>query len=272
MIWGWSGNSSAAAQRELLVEGTLTLSDLERRYDGINRPTYAARLERSLKCPMKPILLLMLSWPLLGVVGWCAQPAADVAIWNRLLEQASTAAANSSYQNSGCLPHATSANYFPFVCTNGGIKLQPLPALDPGVSEIKFGEFFQKPIGPRGLELTEKLKALDGRRVRLLGYMVQEERAIAGRLLLAPFPVQLHSHDNTLADDLPPSTVHVVVPQAASAPLSFTPKLLLLTGTLSLGSHPEADGRTSLVRLILDPVKSLPSLTQATTQAKLQNP
>ncbi|MBL9171576.1 MAG: hypothetical protein JNN07_27845 [Verrucomicrobiales bacterium] len=221
---------------------------------------------------MKPILFTVLLSPFLSLIGWCAQPTADSAIWSRLLEQASTAAANSSYQNPGCLPHAASTGYFPLVCTNGGTKLLPLPALDPGVAEIKFGEFFQKPIGPRGLQLTEKLKALDGRRVRLLGYMVQEERAIAGRLLLAPFPVQLHSHDNALADDLPPSTVHVVVPQAASAPLSFTPKLLLLTGTLSLGSRPEADGRTSLVRLILDPVKNQPSLTQATAQVKLQNP
>src|SRR5689334_5693118 len=41
-------------------------------------------------------------------------------------------------------------------------KLPPLPA---GVTELKFGEFFVRPVGPRGLELTDKLLGLDGQRV-----------------------------------------------------------------------------------------------------------
>ena len=133
-----------------------------------------------------------------------------------------------------------------------GTKPQPLPPLEPGTTELKFGEFFASPIGPRGLELTKKLRGLQGKRVRLLGYMVREEQAAIGRLLLTPFPIQLHSHYCALADDLPPSTVHVVVPQAGNRSLPHTPKLLLLTGTLSLGAQVETDGRTSLVRLIVD--------------------
>jgi hypothetical protein len=36
-------------------------------------------------------------------------------------------------------------------------------------------------------------------------------------------------------------------------PVPYTPGLMLLTGTLSVGNRPEPDGRISLVRLELDP-------------------
>ena len=40
-------------------------------------------------------------------------------------------------------------------------KLPPLPA---DVTEIKFGDFFVRPVGTRGLEVTDQLRQLDGRR------------------------------------------------------------------------------------------------------------
>ena len=128
--------------------------------------------------------------------------------------------------------------------------LPPLPA---GVTELKFSEFFVSPIGERGLTLTEKLRGLDGQRVRLLGYMVRQEEATPGKFLFAPLPVQVCEQDSEFADDLPPSTVHVFVPACRDQPVPYTPTLLLLTGTLSVGNREEADGRISLVRLALDP-------------------
>ena len=125
----------------------------------------------------------------------------------------------------------------------------PLPA---GVTELKFSDFFVLPVGTRGLQLTDKLLHLDGQRVRILGCMVREEAGSPGRFLLAPFPVQLHEHDSKFADDLPPSTVHVFVPASGGQPVPYTPKLLLLTGLVSVGSREEADGRISVVRLTLD--------------------
>ncbi len=98
------------------------------------------------------------------------------------------------------------------------------------------------------------MRDLDGQRVRMLGYMVQQEDAPLGRLLFCPLPgLQVHEHDNGLADDLPASTVYVSVPTARTARVPFVPGLMLLTGTLNLGNKAEPDGRVSVVRLALDP-------------------
>lgn len=129
-------------------------------------------------------------------------------------------------------------------------KLPPLPA---GVTELKFNDFFVKPVGPRGLELTEKLRSLDGQRVRILGHMAHRDVQPAGTFLLTPFPVAIHDHDNSLAEDMPASVVQVEVPHLKDQAIPFAPGLMLLTGTLSLGNRAEPDGRVSLVRLELDP-------------------
>jgi len=130
--------------------------------------------------------------------------------------------------------------------------LPPLPA---GVTELKFSEFFVNPVGPRGLELTGKLRGLEGRRVRILGYMAHRETQPPGVFLLTPFPVQVHDHDNGLAEDFPASVVQVSVPTLRAQPVPYAPGLMLLTGILRLGNQPEPDGRVSLVRLELDPLR-----------------
>jgi len=87
--------------------------------------------------------------------------------------------------------------------------------------------------------------------------MARQEAGPPGAFLLTPFPVEIHDHDNGLADDLPASTVHVFVPHLGGRSVPFTPQLLLLTGLLSLGNREEADGRISVVRLTVDrPVTS----------------
>jgi hypothetical protein len=63
----------------------------------------------------------------------------------------------------------------------------------------------------------------------------------------------VHEHDNGLADDLPPSTVRVLVPTCREQAVPFAPGLMLLTGTLSVGNRAETDGRVSIARLELDP-------------------
>jgi hypothetical protein len=127
-----------------------------------------------------------------------------------------------------------------------------LPPLPEGVAALQFGEFFERPVGPRGLAYSEKLRKLQGQRVRVLGHMVRREGAPPGTLLLAPYPVQLDDSEYGLADDLPPNTLFVTVP-GAEGEVRFTAGLLLLTGRLEIGSREEPDGRTSVVRLVLDP-------------------
>jgi hypothetical protein len=140
--------------------------------------------------------------------------------------------------------------------TSGGLRpnaVATLPPLPPGVSELKFGEFFRWPIGPRGLEYTGKLRSLEGRRIRILGYMVRQEQPVPHRFMLAPRPVNLHEDEFGFCDDLPAAVLHVLIDASAPAEPPFTPGLLLLTGTLSVGNRTEPDGRVSTVRLQLDP-------------------
>ncbi len=128
-------------------------------------------------------------------------------------------------------------------------RLPPPPA---GVAELKFSEFFRSPAGPLGLELSERIRALDGRRVRLLGFMVRQAKPSPGIAILAPFALATNEFEYGLADDFPPNVVFVEVPRFADLAVPFTPGPLVLTGTLELGRREEADGRVSQVRLRLD--------------------
>lgn len=132
-------------------------------------------------------------------------------------------------------------------------ELPPPPA---DVTSIKFGEFFQMPVGPYGLEPSEKLLALDGKRVRLVGYVVREEEPLPGRFLLSPLPVSIGDEDESLADDLPPTTVFVHLQGVKERIVPYIAGLIKLTGVLEVGAEEEAGGRVSTVRLVLDPKTS----------------
>ena len=128
-------------------------------------------------------------------------------------------------------------------------RLPPPPA---GVQELRFSDFFRSPAGPLGLELTDKLRGLDGRRVRILGFMVRQTKPSPGIAILAPVALATNEYEYGLADDFPPNVVFVEVPRFADLAVPHTPGPLLLTGTLAVGRREEADGRVSLVRLTLD--------------------
>lgn len=127
---------------------------------------------------------------------------------------------------------------------------QILPA---GVTELNLKEFYKFPVGPLGLEPTQKLLALKDKRVRVTGYMVKEEEPSAGLMMLTPLPVSLAEKEDGPADDLPPATLFVHLPSAdKNKPIAYRQGLWQLTGTLKLGNQEEANGRRSYTRLILD--------------------
>ena len=128
-----------------------------------------------------------------------------------------------------------------------------LPPLPLGVSELKFNDFFVQPVGARGLTFTDKLRHLDGKRVRILGYMVRQEQPVPGMFLFSAIPVRLNEEHYGLAEDLPAATVFVSMPTDRDKLVRPTPGMMLLTGTLSVGNREEPDGRISTVRLALDP-------------------
>jgi hypothetical protein len=121
-------------------------------------------------------------------------------------------------------------------------------------AELRFADFFEMPIGARGVAIKPALLALDGQRVQITGYMVRQEQAMAGHFFLTPRPVSMSEHADGDADDLPPTTVLVVMPAPDERvePLP-TRGLLRLTGALKVGRHEMADGRVVWVRLLLEP-------------------
>ena len=127
-----------------------------------------------------------------------------------------------------------------------------LPPLPVGVTEIRFREIYELPIGPRGLKPTEKLLALNGKRVRMLGFMAKQEDPSAGMFILTPVPVSMAEAADGPADDLPATAVFVHLQTDPTEPVPYTPGALLLTGKLAVGPMEEADGRVSAVRLLLD--------------------
>jgi hypothetical protein len=132
---------------------------------------------------------------------------------------------------------------------DGNIYVPGLQRPSPDPEDLKFREMFQLPIGPRGLVPSEKLLRLDGRRVHMVGYMVDQETMRS--FILAPLPLKLGDEDESLADDLPPGVVFIHFVEEDTPALSHIPGLLELTGTLSIGNFAESDGRVSAVRLTL---------------------
>ena len=126
----------------------------------------------------------------------------------------------------------------------------PAPA---GVTDLDFRGLFKMPIGRQGLEYSDEARRLEGKKVRLLGYMAQTDHPAPGLMILSPYPFVLHEDEYGMADDLPPTVVQVLLPDRPAEPVPFTPGPLLLTGTLELGAKSMPDGRQSFVRLFLDP-------------------
>lgn len=147
-----------------------------------------------------------------------------------------------------------------------GAERSSLPAPPPGVTDLRFGEFFRLPVGRTGLEPSERLTGLSGQRVRLLGYVVGEEQPTPGVFMLTANPVTLAEVDDGPADDLPPATLFVhLAPVDADKVVAHRTGLLVISGVLDVGRQEEPNGRVSFVRLRLDqplpeaqPVSSLP--------------
>ncbi len=118
---------------------------------------------------------------------------------------------------------------------------------------LDFDQFYRRPVGPYGLEPTETLLALDGARVRITGFMVDEEAPLPGRFLLAPLRVALSEVEDGPADDLPPAVIFVHLEgRDRQGRVVYQKGRLTLTGLLQVGNRDEPDGRVSMVRLVPD--------------------
>jgi hypothetical protein len=119
---------------------------------------------------------------------------------------------------------------------------------------LRLTEFFQMPVGDKGLVVSEGIRQAQGMRVRLVGYVVQQEVATLGQFFLTPRPVLMSQHADGEADDLPPATVFVrLAPDQHDWAVAHARGLVEVTGTFDVGRKEESDGRVSWFRLQLAP-------------------
>lgn len=119
---------------------------------------------------------------------------------------------------------------------------------------LRLTDFFQLPVGAKGLVVSEQTRQAQGQQVRLVGYVVQQEVATLGQFFLTPRPVLMSQHADGEADDLPPATVLVsLAPEQQAWAVAQARGLVEVTGTFDTGRKEEADGRVSWFRLQLGP-------------------
>lgn len=160
----------------------------------------------------------------------------------------------------------------PVLLFAGVLALLPLRAPAAPV-ELTFSDFFAQPIGPRGLEPTARLLAAAGQDVRLVGFMVQREQPQAGRFLLTPRPVSMSEHADGEADDLPATTVTVVLPDAQRDRIvAHQNGPVALTGRLAYGPVEDDTGRVSWLRLHLAPEALAPPAPAASASVLAPHP
>jgi len=159
----------------------------------------------------------------------------------------------------GAMRHALRAAAFTLATTLAmGALAQPAPTVAAAGSlqpvSLRLQDFFQMPVGPKGLVISERLRQAQGRQVRITGYVVQQEVATLGQFLLTPRPVLMSQHADGEADDLPPATVFVRLDAAQQDwAVAHARGLVEVTGTLEVGRQEERDGRVSWFRLQLAP-------------------
>jgi len=137
----------------------------------------------------------------------------------------------------------------------------------PGVTDLSFAELLAAGRGG-AIDYTSKAKSLEGKTVRITGYMVRQGQPTPWVTLLSPTPQSLHEREYGLCDDLPISTIHILLPKGPKLFLPYNPGPVAVTGRLELGGREEADQRTSMARLVVasgtnDPVYVVSHYVQA---------
>lgn len=145
-----------------------------------------------------------------------------------------------------------------------------LPAPAKGIVDLKFGDIFKMPVGPLGMEPSEKLLALDGKRVRMVGFMVHGSAPGKTSFILAPVPSAISDEDEGQADDIPASAVLVDLGRNLPQAIPNLAGLIQVSGVLRIGAHEDAASqRVFAVRLELDkkPVQAIAKLAAKSSRA-----
>ncbi|CAN5720192.1 hypothetical protein BH11VER1_BH11VER1_38990 [soil metagenome] len=162
------------------------------------------------------------------------------------------------------------------VKTDHPVELSPLPKDEPGIDTrlskeviaayevFDCSEVFTVPAGPMGLEYSARASALNGKKIRVTGFMVKHYNTDPTVFLFSETPRLYNEREEGLADSLPPGTLHVIVQVRKGDAPAWRREKMTLYGTMELGGRQELSGRISHVRLTCD------AITNALTGERLE--
>ena len=133
---------------------------------------------------------------------------------------------------------------------------KPQAAKTEAAAPLRFKEILE----PTAKELrpTAKLLALVGKRVRITGFMIDQEEPTQGTFYLWKRPV-FNDESGAGVGDVPPDAILVVVRGAKNAVINHSPRPLEVAGVLEVGPHTEENGASSMLRILLDRPQDIPA-------------
>jgi hypothetical protein len=115
-------------------------------------------------------------------------------------------------------------------------------------ASMRWNDLFETTSGR--VALSARLRSLEGKSVRIIGYMAQLEDAPRGAFYLASRPVSGDESGGGTAD-LPPDAIRVTVRSMAGSEVGHVAGPIEVTGVLHLGAEVDEDGRVSRIRIVL---------------------
>ena len=124
------------------------------------------------------------------------------------------------------------------------------------ISVLRFSELFV----PEGdhLRISDRLKSLHGKRVRVAGFIAEMEEPLHGAFYLCEHPVHGDESGGSTGD-LPVNSLRVIVPEMEGKVVPPHHGSVSVTGVIDVGFRQEPDGSVSFVRLTTDPIRRKPS-------------
>lgn len=121
-------------------------------------------------------------------------------------------------------------------------------------AKLSFGDLFE---AGATLKPSARVLSLEGRRVRIEGFMSQMEASPRGAFWLCRTPVFADEAGGGTAD-LPPESVLVILTPEGAGEIDPIRGPIRVEGRLEVGRKVGRDGTLSLFRIVLDPPRKVP--------------
>lgn len=131
-----------------------------------------------------------------------------------------------------------------------GAQIRPVEA-KPKTAEMAVKLEFREFLAPATSELkpSDKLRSLQGKRVRLIGFMAEMEHMPDGYFYLCSRPVLCDESGGGIGE-LPVDAVRVIVPASKGQAIKFIAPPIEVSGVLELGGQSELEQDSWAVRVL----------------------